>query len=374
MKARLAFYLHQSPPIHGASLVGDVISCYVAEKFPGASVRQLGLSRDLGSISSIKGYKLVQAIKLFMLICRDLICGRTGFFYTPAISRGGILKDIIVLLPLLILLWSPTKNSYFLLMHVHARGISEIRRRGAIWKFLVTLLFKKSDLLLLSPRHMEDFRDVGHRSSFICNNFSPVFVGKSDCAQLLKDGTRSDIKQYTYLSNLYRSKGVLEAIRLFAKSGETNSLLTIAGPIIDGEVSLREINDLIACLGLQGRVNYCGSVHGNEKDLLLSSTDVFLFPTRYEKEVFPLVLLEALSFGAYLISTNIGGIADIIDLDFVGQIIDEKISDTIAPEAMLTLENRTKRKVLASRRYSVETYFFKFQAIIEELLNDSKRR
>lgn len=37
-----------------------------------------------------------------------------------------------------------------------------------------------------------------------------------------------------------------------------------------------------------------GAKYGNEKDVFLQKTDVFVFPTYYNNECFPLVLLEAM--------------------------------------------------------------------------------
>ena len=60
-------------------------------------------------------------------------------------------------------------------------------------------------------------------------------------------------------------------------------------------------------------VNYWGRRYGSEKDVFYKDADIFVFPTYYHNECFPLVILEAMEQGLPVISTNEGGIPDIID-------------------------------------------------------------
>ena len=60
-------------------------------------------------------------------------------------------------------------------------------------------------------------------------------------------------------------------------------------------------------------VNYWGRRYGGEKELFWKDADIFVFPTYYHNECFPLVILEAMEQGLPVISTNEGGIPDIID-------------------------------------------------------------
>ena len=60
-------------------------------------------------------------------------------------------------------------------------------------------------------------------------------------------------------------------------------------------------------------MNYWGRRYGSEKDVFWRDADIFVFPTYYHNECFPLVILEAMEQGLPVISTNEGGIPDIID-------------------------------------------------------------
>ena len=59
-------------------------------------------------------------------------------------------------------------------------------------------------------------------------------------------------------------------------------------------------------------VKYHGVVAGEEKRKLFESADIFLFPTNYHRESFPLCVIEALSYGVPVISTKVGAIPNML--------------------------------------------------------------
>lgn len=69
---------------------------------------------------------------------------------------------------------------------------------------------------------------------------------------------------------------------------------------------------------------YLGAKFGVDKDILLKNADIFVFPTFYHNECFPLVLLEAMQYGLACISTNEAGIPNIIDDGKTGLIVPKK--------------------------------------------------
>ena len=55
-----------------------------------------------------------------------------------------------------------------------------------------------------------------------------------------------------------------------------------------------------------------GRKYGEEKERLFRESDIFVFPTYYDIECFPLVLLEAMQYGLPCVNTDEGGIRDIV--------------------------------------------------------------
>jgi glycosyltransferase involved in cell wall biosynthesis len=71
-------------------------------------------------------------------------------------------------------------------------------------------------------------------------------------------------------------------------------------------------NERVSRYALREKVFAYGAKYGNEKRIYFKNSDVFVFPTYYNCECFPLVLLEAMEYGLPCISTFEGGIPSII--------------------------------------------------------------
>lgn len=66
-----------------------------------------------------------------------------------------------------------------------------------------------------------------------------------------------------------------------------------------------------------------GGKYGKDKDEYWDAADIFVFPTFYHNECFPLVLLEAMQHHLPCISTTEGGIPGIIDEGETGFLIEK---------------------------------------------------
>lgn len=111
-----------------------------------------------------------------------------------------------------------------------------------------------------------------------------------------------------HLSNLCADKGTHLFLDLFElihkKFGEVR--IRLAGPILEDDLKVR-VEKMASAYG--GLVEWVGPVSGLRKTEFFDSIDLFVFPTLYQHEAQPLVLLEALSFGIPIVSIRRGCIA-----------------------------------------------------------------
>lgn len=116
-----------------------------------------------------------------------------------------------------------------------------------------------------------------------------------------------------YLGLITRAKGIYDLLEVLRRNKETfdeKLVLHIGG---NGEIDY--LNALIEQYDLGNIVKYEGWLDSEKKTEIMNKCSVFILPSYAEG--MPLSILEALSYGQYIIATNVGGIPEIVD-DKVG--------------------------------------------------------
>jgi glycosyltransferase involved in cell wall biosynthesis len=111
-----------------------------------------------------------------------------------------------------------------------------------------------------------------------------------------------------FLGRLREKKGVYDLVRAMPAvlAVMPQARFTLAG---DGD--LEGVAKLACELGVAAALNLPGWVDGPAKDQLLAGADVLLLPSYFEG--LPICILEAMALGMPVISTNVGGIPEVLD-------------------------------------------------------------
>lgn len=115
-----------------------------------------------------------------------------------------------------------------------------------------------------------------------------------------------------WLSNLFRAKGIetlIAACKILRERG-INFELTIAGA--EGDVSKRQLRDLLEHYGIIDTAHYMGPVDEIGKSKALSNAALFAFPSHYANEAQPLVVLEAMAAGVPVITSDIATLPEFV--------------------------------------------------------------
>ena len=147
--------------------------------------------------------------------------------------------------------------------------------------------------------------------------------------------------------------------------------------LIAGDGELRaELESYAAQLGIANRVRFLGW----RRDLptIYGATDVFLLTSRNEGT--PVALIEAMATGVTGVSTDVGGVKDVINSDAVGGRVPDNDAEALAAAVVRYLADPGLRRMSGQRarsavlhRYSLERLVRDIAELYAELVPDAQK-
>lgn len=364
---KILFILHLPPPVHGAAMMGKNIhdSQIINDAFE-CSYFNLTLAKNLQDIG--KG-----GIRKLWNFCRQLheirrIVKRINpqlCYVTPNAKGGAFYKDFFVVMML-----KTMKKK--VVVHYHNKGVAT-RQDKWLDNFLYKRFFKGLKVILLAePLYQDICKYVNRQNVYICPNGIPP---QQHTLQKIKHEGFNIL----FLSNMMVEKGVwdlLKACKILKNKGKVFHCHFVGkwSDITENAFKVRIINQY-----LEDVVIAHGAKYGEEKNEFFQETDVFVFPTYYNNECFPLVLLEAMEQGLPCISTNEGGISAIIDEKITGFVIDKHNPQMLAerieylidhPDVCQAMGIAGKEKF--AREFTLERFECKMKDILQAILSELK--
>jgi glycosyltransferase involved in cell wall biosynthesis len=185
-------------------------------------------------------------------------------------------------------------------------------------------------------------------------------------------------KQVLYLSNVMASKGIIEFLTAAKQllKRDKSIIIAIAGTFLgDFITSKKEIKSTFYTLyeplkkSYPNRIHYYGTVRGQKKLDLLKSSSIFILPTYYPTEAFPIAILEAMATGNAIITTSHNYLEHIISKDN-GVIIPIKEKNEIVRNieqlfndgASLEIIQKANHEV--SKNFTVDSYLVNIEKIV----------
>ena len=362
----ILFIQHMPPPVHGAAMVGKYIhdSELINSKFDCHYIN-LATASGLEDIGKFKIKKLSSFYHLIKKIRQTIEDIKPGFVYiTPNAKGAPFYKDYITVMMLKMM-------GCRVVAHFHNKGVSS-RQDRFIDDFLYKRFFKDIKVILLSERLYSDIQKyVKWEDVYICPNGIP-----ERCGKIIVEGKRSsEIPHLLFLSNLIIEKGMLvlmDALKILKDNGCSFVCDFVGAETV--EIDTNRFHKEVENKGLHDVVIYHGKRYGTEKDDFLRNADVFVFPTYYNNECFPLVLLEAMQYGLPIITTNEGGIADIVKDGENGLICEARNPEDLANALMRLLDDPLLRIRMGQNgyqkykeRYTLDVFEKRFVEILKSV-------
>lgn len=344
MSKDILFILHLTPPVHGSSVVGEQIknSKILKNNFKSHFIN-LNTSTSMVDMGKYGIRKIIRLINIVLNVFSSLIIYKPKISYIAISVNGtGFYRDAFIVL--LIKLFGVKT-----IFHLHNKGV-HYKKNNYFDNFLYKLIFKNSDVIILSKYLYYDIKKyVKKNRTHICFNGVPK-LGKVK-KKLVKNKT----VEILFLSNLIESKGVfilLEALNKIKLKGLKFNCVLVGG---EGDIDLNVLNSKIKNFNLENSVKYVGKKYGKKKESLFLKADIFAFPTYYHNECLPLVLIEAMQFSLPIVSTNEGGISDIVEDNKTGFLVPKRDALILSEKLELLILNeklRIKMGELGNKLYN----------------------
>jgi len=366
MMKRILYFVQLPPPVHGVSMINHYVtsSKHINEGFE-AQVLRLNFS------SSVEELRKRQLKKIFLIflhlykLVKKLVKFDPDLVYFSVMPVGmGFLRDFIYIY---ILKMFRAK----LIFHLNNRGIPHFSEKW-IWRKMYNSAFSNVNIIHVSENllHSEiDILELKNTNYFVVHNTTKDF-------QITRGNKSPNFPVLLFISNLFQEKGLmvlLEAI-LEVRKQIPGIMLKIYGAS-RGAIEDSLYKEFIFQNGMSDYVEFNESVYDDKKVKALESADIFVFPSYFKEECFPLSLLEAMQAELPIIATNIGAIPEMIENGVSGILIDPQDPGMLQSAIEVLIKNPNMRHQLGKmaaekfhREYAMEHFEKKMRKVILDVL------
>ncbi len=302
---RLLIVGQTPPPWHGQAVATKMLFDHDWDRREVITLR-MAYSDEMHSVGRFEPHKILHLMELIRQTRKVLNENPdTILFYPPASAHWiPFLRDVIYL-------WRVRKLARGTVFIFHASGLAEWVSSNALRRWLARRAYRQADLAL----------------EVAVEEVSPHDVFEADkwewcpCAAevpLMERHIPVDDQplHVLFVGSLQEGKGVLEIIRTAAflkREGFGKRFrISIVGRWFS-EQFRQTVEKLVGELDVQDIVLLPGEFTGDRKWQAYRDADVFFFPSHYESEASPIVLMEALGAGLPVVSTRWRGIPSLLE-------------------------------------------------------------
>lgn len=348
------------PPHHGQSVAFEMVVEGCRERGISHTVVDLSHSeRTAGLVGQATWGRVVDYMGILWRYSRAVAARRGTVYLTIAQSPHGFLRDAVMIVLARLF-------GHRVVCHLHGGNYGEFfaAQPGWLQRCIRRALLASERLLVLGERIRAAFNfepRLAERIAVVPNGLPIRDLPRTEPKILPERGGGGKV-QILYLSNLVESKGYLELLHAIALLRERYGIddlfchfcgIFLANPPDDVRVrSAEQARELfersVRELGLEHHVRFHGPVTGADKAAMLEQAHVFVLPTHYNNEGQPISIIEAMAFGAVVVSTDYRAIPDMVQDGVTGRLVPSRDPEAIA-EALHELIRDPERYRAMSR-------------------------
>lgn len=366
MKPRILLIGQTPPPYHGSNIMAKTMLETLYKNEHDVLFINKAFSKTIKSIGRIDFRKLARIPILTIQVVfaclnkKPILC-----IYFIAYGKIAFLFDAFI-----ILIIRKLKIPYVL--RFGAKGFRDLVSENRFWKVLVSNTLANASAGFAQAEILKKDVNMYIRE----NNIYLIPNSVNDNYKKIEPLRERQTIRLLFLSNLIPSKGPLEFLKaskiILEKKGNIECIMAGADSSPQFSDDLREYVELN---GLKNKIKFTGGVYGDKKNCLLSSSDILIFPTYYENEAFPTVIIEAMSMGLAIITSREGAIGEIIKDGDTGYLINAKDPEEIAEKTIKLIDNpqllkkmKTQSRNSFEENYNLTAYSKNLENAIQTIL------
>lgn len=241
--------------------------------------------------------KIFKAIRAYFLFLKEMVINKPDLVHIHS-SFGGSFYRKLPFVYMASIFNIPVIN------HIHGSEIANLYINASKKKKkLVENCFDKCRyLVVLSEEWKKNLEVVKTKTpKIVIENYSTIH---KEC---LKRKNHQD-KIILFLGFITELKGCFNIPDIAKKVIEQNANVKF---ILAGSGEIEKLQDILEEKGISQYFSFPGWVRKEEKENLLKNADIFLLPSY--TEAMPMSILEAMGYGLPIVTTNVGGIPQLVE-------------------------------------------------------------
>jgi glycosyltransferase involved in cell wall biosynthesis len=333
------------PPFGGQAMMIDLVVHGRYSRVRFHHVR-LAFSKTMASVGRFQLHKVFHLLGVILRTLWNHLRFKTRILYYPPGGQTAlpILRDVLFL--------GATRWLFkAVVFHFHAGDLQDQLLRLPSWfrRLCLVVYSKPACAIVLNSGGAGNLECLSpHRIAVIPNGIVDVFPDYRHLRDQALDPLR-----ILFVGVLCESKGVLDVLNAcgILRPNGIRFDLTMVGQWQSSSFE-RRARALVTSLGLDDAVTFPGVLAGASKWREYARADIFCFPSYFECENQPVVLLEAMQFEMIVIASKWRGIPDLIADGYTGFLVKPQSPREIAAQVSWVVANHEAARRLAANARS----------------------